>query len=157
MCDNFLYLFQGRAFGAPGRPVPTILRTWSRIHRGRRWTSEGSATGSWVGGEPRRWWAAARPAALALGTHGAGRRRSAIPPHPPSGGSRRHAPPVTAPAEAARPSSCARRPCRRESSQPRALRPATSASPAMQGQAPDCELPRQDRRLSEGRRSVGLP
>jgi hypothetical protein len=34
----------------------------------------------------------ARPAALALGTHGAGRRRSAIPPHPPPAGPRRHAP-----------------------------------------------------------------
>ena len=36
-----------------------------------------------AGGESRRWWAAARPAALALGTHGAGRRRGAVPPHLP--------------------------------------------------------------------------
>jgi hypothetical protein len=86
------------------------------------------AMGGWAGGEPRRWWAAARPAALALGTHGAGRRRSAVPPHPPPAGPRRHAPQLTAPAKAAGPSSRAGRSCRRESPLSRALRPAAFAS-----------------------------
>src|SRR5215813_3454337 len=45
-----------------------------------------------LAGESRRWGRRPGPAALALGTHGAGRRRSAVTPHPPPGGPDRHAP-----------------------------------------------------------------
>jgi hypothetical protein len=115
-----------------------------KVHRRKRWTGEGSrrrrpgAAGLAVGG--RR----PRPAALALGTHGAGRRRSAVPPHPPARRSPPSRTPVTAPARAAGPSSRAGRSCRRESSLSRALRPTASASLATQGQTLDSEPPRQD-------------
>jgi len=56
-----------------------------RDHRGAALDSRGfrSRRPGGAGRESRRCWAAARPAAFALGTHGAGRRRSAVPPHPP--------------------------------------------------------------------------
>src|SRR5215831_15968834 len=68
----------------------------------------------------------------------------AVPPHPPAGGPHRHAPPLTAPATAARPSS------RRAIMSPR--KPAVKGAPACGLRVPplrsaqtlDSDLPRQD-------------
>ena len=72
----------------------------AQAHRGaaldRR---EFPAADGWVARESRRWGRRPRPAAFALGTHGAGRRRSAVPPHLPPGG-----PAVTHPGDRACPS-----------------------------------------------------
>jgi hypothetical protein len=139
-----IYLFQGHAFGAPGRPAPAGLRTWARDRRGEHLDGRGfpsraaEVAGSLAAGGRRP-----RPAALALGTHGAGRRRRAVPPHPPPGGPRGHASRLIAPARAAGPSSPRRASCRRGSSQSRA-RPYGRVPPLRSGQAPDSELPRQD-------------
>ena len=106
-------------------------------------------------GKSRRWGAAAQARCLSVGTHGAGRRRSAVPPHPPPGGPRRHAPQLTVLAEPPA-ASRAGRSCRRESSQSRARptatslrsdpgRPLTRASPARTAPA---------RRTGKGRKAA---
>ena len=69
-----------------------------------RWTGERPVVGGWTDGSLAAGGRRPRPAALALGTHGAGRRRNAVPQHAPPGGPRRHASSVTAPARATGPS-----------------------------------------------------
>ena len=88
-----------------------------------------------VGGGPAR--------CLSVGTHGAGRRRSAIPPHLPSAGPRRDAPRLTAPARVAGPSSP------RWAILPARKPPVKGASggrvpPLRSAQTLDSELPRHD-------------
>jgi len=72
------------AFGTPDRPAPAGMRARaqgsSRGSAGQPRVPQQTAGGA--GRESRRCWAAARPAAFALGTHGAGRRRSAGSPAP---------------------------------------------------------------------------
>ena len=126
------------------RPWPGSAGTGARSTQGQRWTRRVPAASGGAGGESRRWWAAAQARCLSVGTHGTGRRRSAVPPHPPPGGPRRHAPLVSAPARAAGPSSP-----RRAILSPRklAFKGATACGlrvpPLRSGQTPDSELPRQ--------------
>ena len=134
---------RGHAFGAPDRPAPAGMRARaqgsSRGSAGQPRVPQQTAGGA--GRESRRCWAAARPAAFALGTHGAGRRRSAVPPHPPPGSPRRHAPRLTALAE---PSG---RPSAPGMLSPRKLPVKGTAygrvPPLRSGQTLDGELPRQ--------------
>ena len=99
--EQYLYSYKWHAFGAPGRPALAGLRAWAqgppresvgqaRDSRRRRLGPPGSLAAAG---------AAAQARCLSVGTHGAGRRRSAVPPHPPPGGPRRHAPRLTALAE----------------------------------------------------------
>ena len=121
MCDNFLYLFKGtpsarQQYGpwlgsGRGRKVPGAA-IGRRGSRRRRLRSRGVS--SPVGG-------GSIPLPLRLGTHGAGRRRSAVSPRPPPGGPHRHAPCDRALARVPGPSSSRRASCRRARSQSRAL------------------------------------
>jgi hypothetical protein len=144
--------------GLPSAPsARRAVRPWPGSGH-RRWVTEGAldrrgvpAVGAWgwrgslaAGG--RR----PRPAALALGTHGAGRRRSAVPC------TRRPAvPAVTHSADRACQSGGAVLP-RRAILSPRmlAVKGATACGlrvpPLRSGQTPDSELPRQDRHLPGG-------
>ena len=77
-----------------------------RVHPGRALDRRGiPAAGGWGRRGVSPLGAAAQARCLSVGTHGAGRRRSAVPPHPPPGGPRRHAPPVDGARGAAGPSS----------------------------------------------------
>ena len=119
----------------------------ARLTEEERWTGEGGpAVGAWgcwgslaAGG--RR----PGPAALALGTHGAGRRRSAVPPHPPPGGARRYVPRGSRlPERPGRPPRAGRC-CRRERLPVKgAAACGLRVPPLRSGQTPDRELPRQD-------------
>jgi hypothetical protein len=132
--------------GAPGPSGPgRAPGMGAGFTEGGRWTDKGSRrrrlglAGSLAAGGRRP-----RPAALALGTHGAGRRRSAVPPHPPpavpavthpgdracqSGWAVLHAPGILSPRKFA-------------------VKGATACGlrvpPLRSGQTPDSELPRQD-------------
>lgn len=88
-----------------------------------------------VGGGPAR--------CLSVGAHGAGRRRSAVPPHPPSAGPRRDAPRLTAPARAAGPSS-PRRAILPPRKPPVKGAPGGRVPPLHSAQTLDSELPRHD-------------
>ena len=148
-CPNAVTTFstslQGHAFGAPGRPAPAGSKHGRGVTEGERWTGERSrrrrpdGTGNLAAGGRQP-----GPLPLARQRTGAGRCRSAVSPAPAAGGPRRHAPPVTAPARAAGRVLPRRASCRRESSQPRALRPAAYAALASQAQTLDWELPRQE-------------
>ena len=148
-CDNFLYVLNGTP------SAPRAVRPWAgsehgrRVHPGRALDRRGvPAAGDWGwrgslaagGGGPGP--------LLSVGTHGAGRRRSAVPPHPPPGSSRRHAPRLTALAE---PSG---RPPAPGMLLPRKLPVKGAAAcglrvpPLRSGQTPDSELPRQDQALA---------
>jgi len=100
MCDNFLYVLNGTPSARRAvRPGP--LRAWAQ---GSPRESVGQPRGFppqavGLAGEVSPLGAAAQARCLSVGTHGAGRRRSAVPPHPPPGGPRRHAPQLTALAE----------------------------------------------------------
>jgi hypothetical protein len=79
------------------RPQPGFMHG-HRAHQGRRWASEGFRRRRLgLAGESRRWGGSVARC-LSVGTHGAGDCRRAVPPHPPPGAPRRHAPWVTAPA-----------------------------------------------------------
>jgi len=92
-CD-FSPGLRGHAFGAPDRPAPPGMRARaqgsSRGSAGQPRVPQQTA-GVWLGVSPLLGGGPA--AAFALGTHGAGRRRSAVPPHPPPARTRRNATP----------------------------------------------------------------
>ena len=98
-CEDFLYIehFQGHAFGAPGRIAWPDSGYRPRGSPAECVRSEGTAPpAGWGSRESRRYpGGQLGPLPLALPRTGAGRCRYAVTPHPPPGGSRRHAVLVT--------------------------------------------------------------
>ena len=142
---SFLYgleaPFGARAFGGPAG-----LQAWAQgspaaldsgVSR-RRWPGLAGSLAAGGGGPAR---------CLSVGTHGAGRRRSAVPRHPPPAGPRRHIPPADP-----RPSPSGRAPSspRRAILSPRKLpvKGATACGlrvpPLRSAQTLDSDLPRQE-------------
>jgi len=141
-------------FGARAiRPWPGSGKS-AGIPEGQRRRPKVPAVGDWAGGESCRWWAAARPAALALGRTA---RAAAAAPFPRTRHRHGHPPsrnPVPALARTTRASSP-----RRAILPPGklAVKGATCGRvpPLHFGQTLDCELSRQGQRLSGGRARTG--